>query len=158
MNPAPLIDVARSLAVNSGATRPKQWYLRRAVSTSYYAMFHTLCKNVADLMIGGGGANRSVPAWRQAYRAISHTEAKKACENKTFIRKFPKEIEDFAEEFTQAQIRREKADYDPDASYKRSDVILQIEVVERAISNFNKVRDKHRRAFAAWVVFKNRSN
>ena len=47
MTPHDLMQAARALA-----ERPTQAWLRRAVSTAYYAMFHTLAASAADLFLG----------------------------------------------------------------------------------------------------------
>ena len=101
------------MAKSGGSRRPRQSDLRRAVSTTYYALFHQICRNNADLLIGGKSANRSDPAWRQAYRSVNHGHTRKACGNRTVMSRFPTEIEDFAYEFVQAQIKRHDADYNP---------------------------------------------
>ena len=51
MSSPDLIDAARTLA-ESGRGRPTQARLRRAVSTGYYALFHTLAASAANLLIG----------------------------------------------------------------------------------------------------------
>ena len=68
------IETARHLTSSTG--RPRQTDLRRAVSTTYYALFHCLAACYADTIVGGPGAKRSKPAWRQAYRALNHGSAK----------------------------------------------------------------------------------
>ena len=65
------IETARDLTTSSSG-RPRQSNLRRAVSTTYYALFHCLATCCADMIVGGAGADRSEPAWRQAYRALDH--------------------------------------------------------------------------------------
>ena len=55
MNPDDLIRIARYLAstgtgINAG--RPSQADLRRAVSTTYYALFHALAQCCANTLIG----------------------------------------------------------------------------------------------------------
>ena len=67
VNAPDLIEAARTL-VESGGAAPTQARLRRAVSTAYYATFHTLAASSADLFIG---TERS-PAWHRAYRALDH--------------------------------------------------------------------------------------
>ncbi|MDW8444487.1 MAG: hypothetical protein RML45_09430 [Acetobacteraceae bacterium] len=51
--------------------RPRQSDLRRAVSTAYYALFHTLAKSNADLLAlkSDGVLER---AWTQVYRSLQH--------------------------------------------------------------------------------------
>ncbi len=148
-----LIPTARRLA-NVKARRPRQADLKRAVSTAYYALFHTLAKDCADRLIGTGIPSRS-PAWRQVYRALDHGFAKKACEQVTKLA-FPSEIIHFADTFTRLQEQRHSADYDPTASYIRADVQLLITEAESAIRVFKKVSLRDRTAFAALVLLKNR--
>ena len=70
--------------------------------------------------------------------------------------KFSKDIEDFANLFHTLQIERHLADYDPDARFRKTDVIAYIDAAEAALRAFDKVALKHRRAFAAWVTFRTR--
>ena len=80
MRPADFIATARDLVDSNPRGRPRETNLRRAVSTTYYALFHCLAAAGADLLVGGAGADRSRPAWRQAYRALQHGPARKRCE------------------------------------------------------------------------------
>lgn len=117
-----------------------------------------MCRNFADCFIGGNAADRSEPAWRQAYRAIDHRFAKSQCQNKKVLAKFPKDVEDFANFFHELQIKRHAADYDPFSTFTLTDVTATIEAAELSIRAFQKVQVKHRRAFAAWVAIKDRSD
>lgn len=66
--------------------RPRQVDVNRALSSAYYALFHTLARVCADAIAGTGG-DRSQAAWRQTYRALAHGTAKNACKqarNKAF--------------------------------------------------------------------------
>ncbi|WP_240549473.1 hypothetical protein [Devosia salina] len=140
----------------NGSGKPRQTNLHRATSTAYYAMFHALARCCADLLVGGTGAERSSSAWKQVYRSLSHGPAKKACESKT-LEKFPQEIQDFAYMFRQMQLKRHTADYDPTARTHKSTVLVDIDAVEAAIKDFAAVAIKDRRAFAAFVLFPERS-
>ncbi|MBC6428578.1 MAG: hypothetical protein GDA55_05055 [Cellvibrionales bacterium] len=102
MNPDNFLTAARRLADSEGPGRPRQVDLRRAVSTTYYALFHTVCRSAADLLIGANPASRSNPAWRQMYRAINHGPAKIACSRQK-IKEFPQSIQGFAAAFVDAQ-------------------------------------------------------
>ena len=59
MNPLDFLETARDFPATSSARRPRQTNLRRAVSTTYYALFHCLAKCSADMVVGDGAA-RSV--------------------------------------------------------------------------------------------------
>ena len=147
------MEVARTLA-ESGLAPPIQARLRRAVSTAYYAMFHCLASSSADLFIG---TVRS-PAWHRTYRALEHGRARNACRQAQAMPEFPAEIRDFADAFVMLQIERQQADYalDMDA-YRKSDVLRRIASAEQAISRFEQADVSARRAFAAQVLFRQRS-
>lgn len=150
-----LICVANDLiALNKG--KPKQAHLRRAVSTAYYALFHALAKCCADTLIGSSGADRSPEAWAQVYRALEHGFAKHACTGGNRIAKFPKEIQDFANAFVTMQSKRHDADYDPNAKFFKSAVLLDVQAATSVIADFNAAPIKDRRAFAALVMLKQR--
>ena len=75
-----LLAIAESLAsgsVGSQRGRPRQADLRRAISTAYYALFHTLAGNCANLLVGGRASTRTRQAWRQLYRALDHGQVKR---------------------------------------------------------------------------------
>lgn len=157
MSPDDFIATARDLAEGTSLGRPRQTSLRRAVSTTYYALFHCLAGCCADMLVGGAGANRSAPAWRQAYRALQHTTARQRCIQPT-IRRFPDDIQDFATAFVAMQRKREHADYDPDGTFYKSYVVQDINTTENMISQFLKVPLKDRRAFAVYVLLNIRNN
>ncbi|MCX7646919.1 MAG: hypothetical protein N2Z62_16690 [Rhodobacteraceae bacterium] len=125
------------------------------MSTAYYAIFHAMCRNAADMIVGGAQADRSKPAWCQACRAVDHGFAKGQCKNGK-ITAFPGAIQDFAAQFVEAQEERHKADYDPACKFTRSEVQVLISKVEQAIRNVQKVPAKDRRAFAVFVTLKTR--
>jgi hypothetical protein len=66
-------------------------------------------------------------------------------------------VEDFANTFVSLQSKRHGADYDPSARFKKSEVRQDISTAQQAISDFNKVSVKDRRAFCAFVLFKRRA-
>ena len=128
--------------------------LRRAVSTGYYALFHTLAASAANLLIG----RRRSPAWHRAYRALEHGRAKTACRQARNMQEFPADIRNFAEVFVVSQVERQKADYALDAdAYRKSDVLGRIFSIELAISQFERADVEARRSFVAHVLFRQRS-
>jgi hypothetical protein len=156
VKPQDLIDVSESLA-GSNKGKPKQAFLRRAVSTTYYALFHTLARCCADMLIGGTNADRSGQAWRQVYRSLEHGYAKNQCGSGK-ISEFPQEIQDFASLFKAMQTKRHRADYDPLERFAKSSVLLDIGLTKAAIAGFGAASPKDRRAFAAFVLLKARSD
>ena len=155
MRPPDFIATARLLATSS-KSKPSQVHLRRAVSTACYALFHTLARNGADLLIDGPNSDRSKHAWQQVYRALEHGAAKNACQNRGIVSRFPKPIESFADLFVIMQIKRRDADYDPTKRYTRSEVLQDIADVETATNAFMAQPKKHRQAFSAYALLKTR--
>ncbi len=154
---ADLIAAARDLVEAGSRGRPRQANLRRAVSTTYYAMFHCLAVCCADLLVGGAGSDRSEPAWRQVYRALEHGAARQRCNRAAIIQKFPEEVQDFADKFVDMQQKRHQADYDPEADYDKNFVLQDIIAVAEAIAKFQQVPVKDRRAFAVYLLLPLRS-
>jgi hypothetical protein len=148
-----LIAQANRLA-QATQQRPRQVDMNRAVSTAYYALFHTLAKLCADSVVGTGAA-RSNKAWLQTYRALAHGFAKNACA-KAGSKSFPPEIIRFASVFFELQELRHDADYDPSRIFKRSDVIPIIARAERAILDLPAAPRPDLRAFVALVLLPER--
>lgn len=156
MYPPDLIRAARELAsANKG--KPVQAYLHRATSTAYYALFHTLARSCADMLVGTQSAKRSKPAWRQVYRALNHGKARERCKA-SMIQKFPQGIQDFANMLVSMQAKRHDADYNPDHRAFKSAVITDIDAVEVAIADYEAVDAKDRRAFAVWMLIEDRKS
>jgi len=149
-----LLKSAQDL-VQSGNGKPRQSNLLRATSTIYYSLFHSLARCCADMMIGGSSSERSKLAWQQVYRALEHGFCKNACKHGKLAH-FPQEIQDFANAFVTLQEKRHKADYDPYEKTKKSTVLADISTAHTAIEGFEGRNLKDRRAFAAFVLFKQR--
>ena len=146
-----LLATARLLAGRPGGPPPSQAGLRRAASTTYYALFHCMAENCADMLVGGPGSGRSQPAWNQAYRALQHGTAKqRSVQN--LIYRFPVEIQGFAKQFALMQGKREAADYDPSVSLEQSAVIEDIDLSADVITQFRQSPERDRRAFAVHVL------
>ena len=62
-----LLVVARSIGENLQILRtPDDWqqaHFRRAISTAYYAMFHALLQNNADMLYGQETGQPKSPGW-----------------------------------------------------------------------------------------------
>lgn len=155
MQPPDLLKCAKVLLDHTSG-KPSQVSLRRAISSIYYALFHCLARNSANLLIGGTGSDRSNPAWQQTYRALEHGAALNACKNGKVVAKFPKSVEDFANAFVTMQDKRHQADYDPFAKFTKSEVKADLATAETVMANFNAEPKKDKRAFCAYVIFKRR--
>ena len=154
MNPQDLIRSARRQASGDGRGRPRQTDLCRAVSSAYYAMFHTLARCGADLLAGATRSAQRQPAWAQTYRALEHGHALNQCRNRAVVDRFPPAIQEFAGHFVETQRNRHRADYAPLTSFSRSWVGMLIDQTERIIGQFNATPAADRRAFAIYVLFR----
>jgi len=157
LNPSDLLKTSNVLLA-SAKGKPTAVSLRRATSSAYYALFHCLARECANLLIGGSNSERSKAAWRQVYRALEHGIAKSKCKKREVMKKFPKEIEDFANMFVTMQEKRHSADYDPFMQFTKSEVSADIVSVKIAIARFKLASTKDRRAFCAYVLLKDRND
>lgn len=119
-------------------------------------MFRTLAECCADCIIGGLNSKRSKVAWKQVYRALEHNHVKTQCANAEIIKKFHASIQTFANIFISMQSKRHTADYDPEPQFYKSEVLLDIETVRATIAAFKSAPMPSRKAFAAWLLVKNR--
>jgi len=128
--------------------------MRRAVSTAYYAMFHTLARLCADQLIGGTHA-KTAP-WARVYRALDHKSAKNILRNEEATR-LASAIVGFGEAFALLQERRYQADYDPAPfRYYFNQTAALINLAETAIHGLNSLGLEERRALATLLLFKQR--
>lgn len=148
MKGSDLLEQAQRLA-RATQRRPRRVDMNRAVSTIYYALFHTLARLGADIVVGTGNARRD--AWVQTYRTLDHGATKKACVQAS-NRGFPIEIVEFAELFVELQDKRHSADYDPTATFKRVDVIALIARAELAMAGMRSAARPELRAFVVLAL------
>lgn len=66
------------------------------------------------------------------------------------------DVQVFADMFVQMQEKRHEADYDPKQAFYKSAVQADIDAARVAIKNFQSVDKRHRRAFSAYVLLKER--
>src|SRR5579862_4060909 len=138
MEPAALIDHAKAI-LRSDKGKPKQIALRRAISASYYSVFHAFLRAAADDLIGTNRMARKSAAYRLVYRAFEHADLQRFCEHATkkqlpqrYVEVLRSETFDgtirvAADRFVQLQKWRHVADYDPQFRLTKSDALLAIE-------------------------------
>jgi uncharacterized protein (UPF0332 family) len=149
-----VLTTARKLSRSS--YKPRQADLKRAVSTAYYALFHFLAGECADLLVGTGTARRW-PCWRHVHRGLDHGFAKSAC-GRVVNLNFPAEIVQFANAFISLQQQRHIADYDPTSRFERAEVVAIIDNADQAISDYKRALRSDRIAFAVLVLLKLRTD
>ena len=149
MNPHELIILARVLANLEGSDA----FLRKAVSASYYAMFHAVCKGIADFWYWEDTLSRFGEDWKHMYRGANHNAVLRACKDMKLIASLSPEFKLFSEIFLYAYARRNLADYDPLKNFEKELVLLDINRIEEAIIAFENADVSHRRAFLSRIVY-----
>jgi hypothetical protein len=122
------------------------------LSTSYYALFHALARDAADLLVGTG-AIRGSRAWTQAYRSLDHGFARNAC-REARAAGFPPSILRCAEMFQLLQEARHAADYDPNNRLTRTEALNWATAAEEAIRHLHSASRPDRRAFAVHILIR----
>jgi hypothetical protein len=147
--------LARARSSLTGSRRPKEVYLRRAVSDAYYALFHALALLCADQLIGV--TLRNCGAWRRVYRGLEHGKAKNEF-LRNDVKALDPAIDRISAAFVQLQDERHSADYDPVSPLRRrSDVEPLVLLAEAAINDVQSLTPDLGRELAAILIVKART-
>jgi hypothetical protein len=165
-----LIAQARRLA-RLDPKKPKQVNLRRAVSSTYYALFHFLVDASCRSVMGTTSAQR--PYRHVLGRAFVHTTMASACKSfsggtlpqhvtsalPAFV--VPPAMQRISQVFRELQGRRHVADYDLAATFTRHDVLSSVRIADEAMRDFRALPMSDERTFFlaclwAWGVLGNR--
>lgn len=130
--------------------------MRRAQSTIYYALFHCLARNAADMLVGTDDATRSRKAWLQVYRALNHNTVFSRCDQ-ALIGRFPETVQEFGDHFKAQQLKRHEADYAPTVQLEVEAVKNDLDIIRAVIADFVAQPEKDRRAFAAYLIIEQRT-
>jgi uncharacterized protein (UPF0332 family) len=140
-----LIEQAEHLA-HRESKRPRQASLRRAVSATYYAVFHLLIDDAALKLV----PNLPTSLRSQVRRAFAHGEMRNACEQFTkssqvfsrlLAQPIESELQAIAEAFVELQLQRHLADYDLNQTFNRIEVLDLIGLAKSAMAGWSKVRN-----------------
>ena len=127
--------------------------IRRAVSTSYYAVFHALAESNADALTKTARVPVLEETWTRYYRAINHRETRRRFRSAR-IAAAPTAVTDFMDLFIKLQIVREQADYNPDSTAFTRDFAVQwIDRAEAIIQAFVNLDDWGKIDVAAVALF-----
>lgn len=149
-----LLDIADDLTKHGGAGRPRQAYLRRALSTTYYALFHALAKMCADELIGVTKAGTD--AWVRVYRALEHGSAKDAL-SQTSVQSMGPAAKAFSVAFVELQEKRHTADYDPRPfPFGRKATKGYVQQARNAVTQLGQLKPEEKRDMATTVLLKSR--
>lgn len=154
INPQELIDTCYKLVPMVPAPPPSQADMRRAISTAYYALFHTLAASNAELIAGQQQSSISSYAWERVYRRLDHGRAQNNL--RAVLNLLSQRGVNFARAFIDLQDQRQNADYNPNARITHSDTINIIGQAQTAIRDFAQLTQEERRLLAAQSMFDRR--
>lgn len=166
IDPAKLIEVAEVLAEHrTGAGRPRTVWLRRAVSSAYYALFHCLTLEAGKCLIPHGTPEQQL----SLTRAFGHREIKDCCGwiagRATCSRQAILPIVSaltktsfvgVADSFYDLQEARHHADYDHLMSFSKAVAIAHIEDARSAIADTTSAPAQDREAFFSLLALRTR--
>lgn len=153
MTPDDLLQQARTLLAMD-RRRPHEINLRRAVSGSYYALFHELCRQAADTFVGV--SKHSNAAWGIVYRSLQHGQAKDRCRGMAG-KGLNSAVDNVASLFPTLQAERHTADYDPIGFAKgREEVEALIADAETAIADLRGMAADTKLEFLSRLLFSER--
>jgi uncharacterized protein (UPF0332 family) len=150
--PAQLIAQARNLARQPRQGRPRQVDLRRAVSGSYYALFHTFARLGTDLLVGA--TERKSDRYLIVYRSYDHGLMLNTC--KSAQAGSSSHLQIAASAFIELQAHRHQADYNPQFKFSRSEVVDFINTAEAAIEAVSDASEDDRNLFLTSLLLKGR--
>lgn len=154
IDPQELIATCRKLVPAAASPSPSEADLRRAISTAYYAVFHTLAASNAELIAGQPQSNVSAYAWERVYRRLDHGRTRNNL--RAVLNLLSPGGENFASTFIELHDLRQEADYDPNFTITYLNTVNTIARAETAIRDFAQLTQEERRLLAAQSMFDRR--
>jgi hypothetical protein len=159
LNPEHLFDEAARLAAPPPNGRPRQADLRRAISATYYALFHAIIADFADRLVGRD--DRDTPQYALIYRSVLHRDLSGLCkkivkDNLTGYEPeggFSPALLAVANALISLQEKRHSADYDPLYSVRASEAALTVDEGRTAVAHWRDVPEEQRRLFMLLLAF-----
>jgi uncharacterized protein (UPF0332 family) len=148
-------DLIRSALnrVEGETTRPSQTALRRAVSDSYYAVFHAVCYLVADGLVGWSTPWES---FEPIYRSLDHQEAKKRF-SAPEISVLGPEVRRIGEILRDLIKDRHTADYDPRPfKANKAEILAKIAQAQEAVDLIEALPKATYRKLAVLLIARSR--
>jgi uncharacterized protein (UPF0332 family) len=137
-----LLILAGHLA-NPSTNHPEQAWLRRSVSTSYYALFHLLVGDSAQCWNGSAAARVGLE------RAFGHDNMKRVSQTVSQgswrgwsdpSPTVPAELKSVAKAFVRLQEERHQADYNNAKIWTQTEVRDQLDIAQVAFRNWRKIQ------------------
>lgn len=149
-----LLEVSTLLAEIRGRKIVEQAALRRAISSAYYALFHTLCQVCSDgLGLWTSGDERGL-----LYRHLSHARAKEVLASSA-ARSLHADLEQVGNLVIELRTLRERADYSGPGRFgaerkllTRRETLALIATAEEAVSRLDNLPLDVRRRLAVLLT------
>ncbi len=150
ITPNKLLEHARSELAHSGKNKPRQADLHRAVSTAYYAAFHSLSQAVASEFVPAASKET-----RLAFaRAIDHGKAKDTCAQAPWSKCPDPELRKFAAALKNLYQQRTDCDYNMQYKISKAETFAAITEAAGAMQSLDRADPGLRRDFLAAVLLK----
>ncbi len=150
------LDTSGSLVASAANHTPgsaqHQSDLRRATSTTYYALFHALLHSNAETLCGPAGNAPFPSEWVAVYRALGHGRVEEKTKRKDWPT-FSIPIRSFLDLLKELRTKREEADYNPNGSYTSAEVMQDLTDAQILITTFLSESPAQRRTLAVWLLF-----
>lgn len=164
IDPSKLIEAAEELAHHkTGAGRPRPVWLRRAVSTAYYGLFHCICLEAVRHMLPSGREEQQL----LMARTFGHAEIKECCMwidgrqgcSRRGVQRLVRELKSasivsVAGSFCDLQEARHQADYDHLAVFSKAATIAHIADARRSIGQVISAPPDERAAFFSLLALR----
>jgi uncharacterized protein (UPF0332 family) len=147
-----LLEVA-DLLLRAGAHSSA--FRRRAVSTAYYAVFHSLAKHCADDLLQP--IDRTSDEYSRVYRALEHGALRSAFSRDSPLKK-RKNLRDIGDLVIRLQSERHRADYLPPITnvFSLSQAQKPVDEARDIITDIESLSEQDRCVLATHLLFKNR--
>jgi hypothetical protein len=152
------------LLATSGRTRPRQAALRRAVSTSYYALFQALCELTARNLVGW---RTPWDGFTPVFRSVEHARARAVLGSLRTPHPLGAEVERIGIAFRELQDAREWADYNPEPhfdrrrvengpNFSREEALRFVAIARDAVGQLNSLDEGVQKRLAALLIARRR--
>jgi hypothetical protein len=162
LDPDELLRQAEHLAKSRQPGPARQVDVRRAISASYYALFHCVVTAVADEFVGK--TNRGDVRPNLVYRSVDHRKIKSVGAAVQPLKPEPMialllplgagdALRQFAAIIVQMQVQRTHADYGPGRLLRTSDVTAAVSLARQAMALFGRIGGPERLVFLTLIAF-----
>ena len=140
--------------------KPRQAALRRAVSTSYYALFQALCELTARNLVGW---RTPWEAFTPVFRSIDHARARAVLGSHRLPHPLGDQVKSIGNAFTELQDAREWADYNPEPhfdrhrvqngpNFTRAEALRLVGIARDAVELLNALDEETQKKLAALLI------